>query len=218
MNSSQMLNQYLDEHFPDLKLCPPLFYYAPIGIRFEMGDPEICLKKGYMKQVYHRSVTLFREVFSQNDEMFLVVAAHRKPHYTNKGKSINIRKYVKDKQILYKLGIIQLPYFFEGEDEKYAFLPTGLKTYLYSLKCKVSDVRYFEMLKAIANHDVGIKPMISEDCFFINTNKHIIFHLYDDRGADIIASSKDTLQNLYYEYNHWILDYDREQIDLTFKN
>ncbi|MCM3639930.1 DUF3885 domain-containing protein [Priestia aryabhattai] len=44
----------------------------------------------------------------------------------------------------------------------------------------------------------------------------MIFHLYDDRGCDILASNKESIRFLYEEYNNWILDYNREEIDLLF--
>ncbi|MDQ0185270.1 DUF3885 domain-containing protein [Cytobacillus sp. FSL R5-0569] len=45
----------------------------------------------------------------------------------------------------------------------------------------------------------------------------MIYHLYDDRGWDVIASNQEDLDLLYEELNNWILDYDREQIDKIFK-
>ncbi|MFD1206338.1 DUF3885 domain-containing protein [Sporosarcina contaminans] len=46
--------------------------------------------------------------------------------------------------------------------------------------------------------------------------KKMIYHLYDDRGCDIIAVNIEDLRELYEKYNDWILDYDRERIDLLF--
>ena len=34
---NEMLNNYLNEHFSDVRLESPLFYQAPIGLRFELG-------------------------------------------------------------------------------------------------------------------------------------------------------------------------------------
>nr|WP_246187573.1 DUF3885 domain-containing protein [Ornithinibacillus caprae] len=45
----------------------------------------------------------------------------------------------------------------------------------------------------------------------------MIYHLYDDRGCDVIASNKEDLYSLYKECNKWILDYDRVEIDKVFK-
>ncbi|WP_370684765.1 DUF3885 domain-containing protein [Marinilactibacillus psychrotolerans] len=51
----------------------------------------------------------------------------------------------------------------------------------------------------------------------MNANKDTIFHIYDDRGCDLLATSRDGIQKMYEEYNDWILDYDREGIDNIFK-
>jgi len=36
--------------------------------------------------------------------------------------------------------------------------------------------------------------------------------LYDSRGLDLVSNRKQQLQNIYNDYNDWILDYDRENI------
>ncbi len=44
----------------------------------------------------------------------------------------------------------------------------------------------------------------------------MIYNIYDDRGLDIIAKEKTILTELYTEFNHWILDYDRDKINKIF--
>ena len=53
--------------------------------------------------------------------------------------------------------------------------------------------------------------------YLFDTNRHIIFHLYDDRGLDVAAIDRETLLPLYYKYNSWILDYDRPKIEELFE-
>ena len=72
------------------------------------------------------------------------------------------------------------------------------------------------MIKAICNQDMGIKPRIFHRVYFININKNTIFHIYDDRGCDVLATSPNTIRNMYYTYNDWILEYDRNKIDKVF--
>jgi Domain of unknown function (DUF3885) len=52
--------------------------------------------------------------------------------------------------------------------------------------------------------------------FFLNISKKIIYHLYDDRGCDVIAADREHIRLLYEVRNEWILDYDRDKIDSTF--
>ncbi len=47
--------------------------------------------------------------------------------------------------------------------------------------------------------------------------KDTIFHGYDDRGCDLLATSPDSIREFYEEYNDWILDYDRDNIDKIFQ-
>ncbi|MFD2172164.1 DUF3885 domain-containing protein [Tumebacillus lipolyticus] len=54
------------------------------------------------------------------------------------------------------------------------------------------------------------------DIFLINETNKTIFRLYDDRGLDIVAENTEVLKTVYAQYNHWILDYDRDRIDEIF--
>lgn len=44
----------------------------------------------------------------------------------------------------------------------------------------------------------------------------VVFHMYDDRGLDILAPRADVRRPLYEQFSDWVLDYDRERIDATF--
>src|SRR5699024_3600191 len=46
----------------------------------------------------------------------------------------------------------------------------------------------------------------------------MLYHLYDDRGLDLVAKDKNKLYPLYETFNDWILDYDREAIGRIFKD
>ncbi|WP_420916570.1 DUF3885 domain-containing protein [Paenibacillus thiaminolyticus] len=59
-------------------------------------------------------------------------------------------------------------------------------------------------------------PRSGIDIYFINKTKKMIYHLYDDRGCDVICADVDPLRPLYEEFNDWILDYDREKIEALF--
>lgn len=81
----------------------------------------------------------------------------------------------------------------------------------------MNNLDYKHLLRSIGNLDMGIHPNIVEECYFINTKKNIVFHMYDDRVLDIVADSIEILRPLYEKYNSWILDYDRKQIDSLFR-
>lgn len=58
---------------------------------------------------------------------------------------------------------------------------------------------------------------MASNVFFLNTKAEILYHLYDDRGLDVVATDKMTLQPIYQSYHTWLLDYDREAMKKVFE-
>lgn len=107
---------------------------------------------------------------------------------------------------------LTLPYLIPEDDEDGDY-----RTHRFVLQCKVSDLRYMPLLKAICNNDTGYKPAIHYDVFFISLKNKTIFHVYDDRGCDLVATSPEDIRHMYDTHNAWILDYDRDKIDQVFR-
>ncbi|MEG1584520.1 MAG: DUF3885 domain-containing protein [Anaerovorax sp.] len=57
---------------------------------------------------------------------------------------------------------------------------------------------------------------MASSVYFANTDALYLYHVYDDRGADLVAESKEMLRPAYHNFNQWILAYDRKQIDKLF--
>ena len=182
------LREYMLETFPNLELRPPLFYNGDIGIRFKLGVNYDCTNIyencPYLEGVYNRAITLFQSLHSKTDDMYIVVDVNDYADGETFKHKLNIfSKYVKEKSDLFKLQKNTIPYVFPEDDEDGVY-----KTHRYTLKCKVSDLKYIPMIKAICNQDMGIKPRIFHMVYFININKNTIFHIYDDRGCDVLAT------------------------------
>lgn len=216
MNESNVkLMKYLSEHFCNVPLESPLFYNAPIGLRFELG---VQYRGGdnpfYFTNVLLRSSMIFREVFDSNEEMIVIVNSFSNIEpYT----CFNLREeifptYLKDKRLMKEVITTEIERNYEDNGD------LSIVKYQHILICKMESIDYNSILKAIAHHDFGIEPSISDSVFFINPYKHIIYHMYDDRGMDLISESKETLFPIYQKYNSWILAYDKKQIDNIFTN
>jgi len=211
------LADFMNENFSNLELKVPLFYNWEIGIRFELGvnyDRENNKENSpYLQGVYHRAINLFESLHPQDDEIFMVANVNDYGDGATFNRKLQIfSRYVQEKSILKQLKHVTLPYVYleDDEDGKY-------KTHRFILKCKTSDIKYIPLLKAICNNDMGIKPSIHHDVFFINIKNKTVFHVYDDRGCDLVASSSETIKGIYNKYNDWILGYDRNKIDQIFK-
>lgn len=79
------------------------------------------------------------------------------------------------------------------------------------------DLEYQRLFKEIILGDLGGFPHLVSSVFLFDLNCCVMFHLYDDRGLDIVSKDKETLIALYRKFNSWILDYDRKIIDARFE-
>lgn len=52
--------------------------------------------------------------------------------------------------------------------------------------------------------------------YFINIKKETIFSIYDGRGCDLVATNKESIEEINHFFNDWILDYDRSRINQLF--
>ena len=208
---------FMKENFEGLELTPPLFYNWDIGIRFELGvdykRDECSPNSPYLKGVYRRAIALFNSLHIQEDEIFLVVNVNDFGDYANLKRKLNIfSRYTRNQSALNKLKHLTLPYIIPEDDED-----GNYRTHRFVLKCKASDLKYMPLLKAICNQDMGYQPIIYHDVFFINLKNKTIFHVYDDRGCNLVATSPEAIRHMYDTHNDWILDYDRDEIDKVFK-
>ncbi|MGZ4135582.1 MAG: DUF3885 domain-containing protein [Tumebacillaceae bacterium] len=219
MQQDETLQDYLDQHFPTLKLDVPLFYLADVGLRFEIATDECMTSKAFELQTIHRALTLFRAVHAPDDEIFLVVNADREmdDFRFNRDRLHVFRRIVRDARVLKKLTCTAFP-FFGAENEAEALENQHVKTYRYSLACRVSDVNVYHLIRCIALQftDPKYRPQLDAFVMVINKSKHTVFNFYDYRGLDIVAERKETLEPIYTTYNDWILDHDREKIDQLF--
>ena len=212
------MESYLQNRFPDLKIQKPLFYSWPIGIRYEIGPENIALwqdqnkttlNEVYFQQSLERAIKIFERAFQASDDIAIIYQQYsdgrrriRKRDYVFKQvrglKSNNI--IFSDVRNIYKLE-------FKSHCWKRAYIS----------KITVKDINYKNIFISQTNTDFSTRiPSMSGECFFINMSKDLILNLYDDRGMDVIATSPETLRGLYSEFNEWILDYDRDQIDKVF--
>jgi hypothetical protein len=211
MSYIKSLDKYIKDNFPKLLFRMPLFYNSKIGIRFEIGCPNIDYsEKRYKEGVYMRSIMLFEELFYPDTDIYLVVNTHRLIEFLEDENEVKdeLKNYVKNNELHSEIEFIELPYIYEDDE---------LITFRYCLSCKVKDINYRRLLKAIGNQDIGIELSFQEEVFFINKNNHIIYNLYDDRGLDIISNKVSTLEAVYLKYNKWILNHDRKRINKIFK-
>jgi len=211
----QEFRDFLINYFNGLRLRKPLFYNWQNSLRFDLQVGSTTDKE-YFKTVLERSKTIFESVFEKSDEVIVVLT-----DYKYRKQKIRFGNYVfkqienlKPEEITYT----KFRRLYEINDKKDIRNVALLKT-------TTKRVNYKNILTAIGNSDFNRKPSLdklgfltNKKVYFLNLNKKIIFHMYDDRGFDVIASYKENLKSIYLKYNAWILDYDRKEIDEKFDN
>lgn len=155
---------------------------------------------------------IFKEIFDTDEQMITIVKSFRcvEPYTCfNQGEEV-FPKYIIDKRLIKRVNSIELEKHYVDDGDL-----SGI-SYQHILQCNIESIDYIGILKAIAHKDFAIEPYVSDAVFFINPYKHIIFFMYDDRGMDLIAESKEALLPMYQKFNSWILSYDKERIDSIF--
>lgn len=185
----------------------PIFYNAPVGIRFEIGGEEdVYVKKGlmrklhpnpkYVNQACARAYTIFKAL-PQNDWLLRI-------DVYDQG---DINKVSKQLQIGKPKETVKKKYVVEEDEITH-----------YELYWDLNEVNWTieKIVKEVVLTDIGGLNCLASAVFLLHDKAHILYHLYDDRGLDVVAKDKETLRPVYEKYKDWLLEYDREEIDLLF--
>lgn len=208
-------NEFLNVYFDGLKLCTPLFFKSKYGLRFNLQEGETNTDN-YFKEVVQRATQLFEATFDADDKVTLYLI-----DFKWKKRKIRFSNYC-FKQIK---GLVK-------EDVSYSTAKGLLEPEdkfdlrnIAQIKVSRDMIDHGNIFAAIANKDFSRDPGLdkygflgNKEVFFINHDKQIIFHMYDDRGLDIAAGKIDALRQVNSRFNHWILDYNRVEIDAKFAN
>ena len=208
----QEYNKFLTENFKGLTFKAPLFYNWEASLRFDLQpnaeNPVTPDMSEYFENVLERSTQIFDSVFSSDDEILIVLYQFKWPS-RKKIKLGNFAfKQIKDlKKSDVEFSVIKRLY--DNDDMWNRAI----------IKTKVVNLNYKELLKAISNIDFPSNtPRIHFETYVINITKNIIFHMYDDRGLDVLVSNKKTLVPIYHEHKDWLLDYDIEMMQERLKD
>ncbi len=215
LTTQQEYRQFLNDNFKGLRLRKPLFYSWDFGLRFDLQVGETDTDE-YFQEVTWRASTIFQTAFDDSDKVFLVFMDYkynrRKIRFSNfTFKQIdNLQK----NEISYSKEVR----LYEPKD-KFDIRNIAI------IKLTADRINYKNILTAIGHTDFPPRqPTLDENGFltgkevyFINIEKKLIFHMYDDRGLDLISADKEMLRPIYKKFNDWILDYDRKQIDKQYE-
>lgn len=216
MKTQEIIEQVLNDQFPDYNLNS---IYGDFSIRFELGSN---LKNGTKERV-DRVLMRATEIYNQtigNEDILIVIEEYPNDFYDQDGKN---KKYLytlidNPKLDRYK-GPFEQVYFETDVDgnKKECVLDEKLECDLLIGRFKSNEINSVEIIRGIANLEMGFEPCIPQDVTFFSPKTTNGFRIYDDRGCDIWSTNREKLRPIYNKLNDWILDYNRQDIDLIFK-
>jgi uncharacterized protein DUF3885 len=190
------LAEYLSERFPSLTLGGGLFYRWPVGIRFELG----------LEAFHERAPKLYEAVFAPEDTC-VIIAQDWPENISPVARQRYFRVFslpgAFDSKHPLELQSLEIATEEEGEHETFS---------LQWARLPARTFQYGYVLEGIANADHAKSPSILGRVYFLNPATEMIMHMYDDRGLDIIAASREALIPIYRTFNDWVLDSARARI------
>ncbi|MGE8723284.1 DUF3885 domain-containing protein [Leptospira terpstrae] len=201
------LYNFLKANFEKNRLENQLFYNFEFGLRFNLQSNRVFESNKYFNECIKRSLLIFEEIFEPNNNILIVFNVFQKKR--NKIRKSNfILKQIGDfdlKNVKFK------KYSIDIDSEKKIFNQVVIQS-------QTNQINYPNLIEGLINKDFPTRaPRITEELFFINLEKKIIFKIYDDRGLDVVSQSLESLEPIFKKFNEFILEYDRDKIENLFR-
>lgn len=196
----------------------PVFYSCPVGLRFEISDPmEDSDEPSYFESAYRRAAEIYIGLPAAPDILRIDIGLD--PEESREGQLAGKRD---DLRVI--CGAAGLPVPEEERETSFsadagwgeAGIQRRAECY-WDLKKISPDLRSLLMQILLTDFpSAGGHPQFESAVFLFDTAGKLLFHLYDDRGLDLVAEDRDTLYPFYDGYGAWIMDCDRERIEGIF--
>lgn len=170
-------------------LTRPLFYAAPAGIRFETGNPALD-GGAYLSSAFER----IRAILGTLSPDILRIDVYP-------GGLLPLKRQGLPAPHAHRRS--------ENEDGD-----PVLELYWELARF---DFRPARLLREIVRSDFGGHGALASGVFFADTRSAILFHPYDDRGADLIAPEPFCIRRQFTDFYPWILAHDLDAIERVFQ-
>ncbi|WP_214721331.1 hypothetical protein [Exiguobacterium sp. s192] len=197
------LHDYLQIHFDNPDVLEEPFAERPLTLSldlqkelYQIQEDSDELNRAYFEKVYQKSLTLFEDLFQENDRLYLIVRV-RKERHSPPAKSTEIfERYLKNNKNRYTLEFEKKNVGDEEVIYQYARLLPSRQV-----------IRYKQLLQAICNQDFPeLYPRFKSrqtyypEIFFVNPDQDIILYIFDDRGCFILTNNKTRFKFLKEQY------------------
>ena len=189
----------------------PLFYHAPVGIRFKIGGEEpiyldrraakLKTNPAYVQGALDRAAAIYRALPAVPDLL-------RIDGYPDEEPAESLLTVIRQRVGL-PVPDEQLSATEQDEDGGY---PCTSAVLLGSQQDQLSTRA---ASREIILGDIGGWNGFVSSVYLAGPGP-FLYHLYDDRWLDVLGGSQKLLLPLYHQFHDWILEYDLEKIDQMF--
>lgn len=189
------------------RLQLPVFYECPYALRFEIGTPSLSASQTlYTRAALLRARFLYESSATYDTLLWI--------HYCSPDTLTSQHT----QELLARFCLLaDLPEpieIYQQETTDSDGAPLLRIFFLWDMRTTPPDID--ALLRGIIQTDFTDFLELSSAVFFFDTTAQILLHLYDDRGMDIAAASRDSLHTLYTQFSNWLLEYDRARMDQLF--
>ena len=215
MSKKENLNDYYLELLswleyegkPSPRIWHPLYHTYPWGLRFELGVYELDDTAEYVQSAKDRGRRIWDAVFDQEDEVLVIFDTTPDTALKQALKTCQMQR-VRAKRIC------RIP----GEDTAEEIEAETLCFYRNLYRAAAKDIPFDAILQRIVEENTLVGGhRYGSAVYFYNRTKKLLFHPYDDRGADLIGPDRESLRPYYRELNDLLLDWNREDMDKKWK-
>lgn len=195
----------------------PVFHNCPVALRLEVSDPcGDTTQLSHFQEAYHKVQEIYQQFSFDVLRIDVVV--------DDEGDKNQVQQDLfEDLAVLCTRGGLPEPQelreksmVLEGEQGE------NIPCVLFECYWDLTEISLAEktlfmeiILADFPNHGGG-QEEFSSTVFFLDTQGAVLFHLYDDRGLDLVAEEKSTLLPIYQQQQHLIMGEDEERIQEIF--
>ena len=201
----ELLSRFEYEGKPSERIWHPLFYTYPWGLRFELGLYDLDDTAEYVRSAKERGRRIWDAVFAPDDEVLVIFDTTPDTKLKQELKTCQTQR-VRAKRTCPIPGEVV-------EDAE--------STYFYRnlYRAAAKEIPFDAILGRIVEENTvtGGTRRYESAVYFYNRTKKLLFHPYDDRGADLLGPDRESLRPYYRSLNELLLEWNREDMDRKWK-
>ena len=163
-----------------------------------------------VNQATERALSIFNEAFKDsNEEIFVLIYEYLGENSFNAPNDYLQQQFPieKFKQFYNQIETVDANLLFNEDDDL-----DKLEIRIIIGKLIISEIKVKNILKGIANTEMGFDPGINQTIFFIDPVTNNGFKMYDDRGCFVWSNQAENIISPYINLNKWVSEFNTTDI------